>query len=520
MLRKISVGQRLTYNFAVLLLFLVLVGVAGCVRLDAAWIIALVLAALGVTSSMTLAVTRSITVPIRQVGSAATEISQGKILVLSKDRDKKDEIGELNSSFQAIADYLREMAELSSAIARGNLAAESQPRSKDDVLSHAFRDMTEGLRTIVRSVRAGANQVAAGADQVASASRETAQASVQTSASIDELAGALAEMNANVRSVSKNAKIQAESVTQTSQAIDEMVASFLSVASNVMILCDTSDRSRDEVRAGIATAAKANAGLKHINTSISSTAEMVAALGERANNIGNIVEVIDDIAEQTNLLALNAAIEAARAGEHGLGFAVVADEVRKLAEKSAQSTREITELIGSIQEEARKAVHNMEQSTTIVSEGLKIGAELTGALEKIAHVVTEFNRIAQDIGTATSEQSDVSNRIARATSRLNEITHETSSAVQQQAEGTESAVKALERMRGTIQRFSSGAVELAATAEQMTKMSRLTLDAVEGFTLENGEDSTPVYRLPVRGRKAPADCRELREVNRRDSKNS
>ncbi len=500
MVRKISVGQRLTYSFGLLFFFLILVGLIGYLRLDASWIIVVELVALAATGSMTFVVTRSILGPIRQVNDAASQISQGKVSVLPADLDQEDEIGQLNGSFRAIADYMKHIADLSSAIASGNLSAQSKPRSRDDILSLAFRDMTEGLRRIVRSVRAAANQVATGAEQVAAASRETAQAGVQTSASIDELAGAMAEMSANVRSVSHNTQMQAESVVQTSQAIDKMVGSFLSVASNVMLLCDKSDRSREEVRAGIVTAAKANAGLKHIHTSILSTAEIVAAVGARAESIGKIVEVIDDIAEQTNLLALNAAIEAARAGEHGLGFAVVADEVRKLAEKSAQSTREINDLIGSIQEEARKAVHNMEQSTTIVNDGMKIGSELTHALENITQVVTEFNRLAQDIGTATSEQSDVSSRIAQATSRLNEITHEIGSAVQQQAEGAESAVKALDRMRQTTQRFSSGAVQLAATAEQMIKMSKLTLDAVEGFTFEDREPAAPVYRLAVPGR--------------------
>jgi methyl-accepting chemotaxis protein len=501
MFTNTSVSRRLTYQSVVSLVFLVLIGVVSSLGMSAVWIIAVALVALGFTSPMTLAVTRSITVPIRQVGSAAKELSQGKLSGLLEDHNRKDEIGDLSRNFRAIVDYLKDMATLSSAIARGDLSVRIEPRSRDDMLCYAFREMTEGLRRIVRSVRAAATQVSSGADQVAAASRETAQASLQTSTSIDDLASAMAQMNANARSVTKNTQMQAESVAETSEAISKMVTSFLAVATNVMLLCDMSDRSREEVQAGIATAAKANVGLKQINTSISSTAELVTALGDRANSIGNIVEVIDDIAEQTNLLALNAAIEAARAGEHGLGFAVVADEVRKLAEKSAQSTKEINELIRSIQGEARKAVRNMEQSTAIVSEGMKIGFELTDALGKIAHVVTEFNRLAQEIGTATSEQSDVSSRIAQATSRLNEITHETSSAVQEQADGTESAVKALERMRGTIQRFSSGAVELAATAEQMTKMSKLTLDAVEGFRLESGEQSTPVYRLPVAARK-------------------
>lgn len=500
--RKTSVERRLAYNSAALLFFLGLVALVGCLGMGPGWIAAILVLAVAITTPLTIAISRSITVPIHNVGNAASDLSQGKLSAALDASLRKDEIGELNTRFRAIADYLKEMAGLSSAIANGDLTVRTIPHSEDDVLSHAFRHMTEGLIGIVRSVRSAATQVASGADQVAAASRETAKASSQVSTSIDELASAMAEMSANVKSVARNTQMQAGSVAQTSQAIERMASGFLSVAGNVMMLCDISDRSKDEVSVGIAAAARANQGLKHINTSISSTAEIVAALGQRADSIGNIVDVIDDIAEQTNLLALNAAIEAARAGEHGLGFAVVADEVRKLAEKSAQSTKEINTLIHSIQEEARRAVHNMEQSTATVDEGMKAGSELTRALEKIGGVVTEFNRLAQEVGTATSEQSDVSSRIEQATSQLNEITHEISSAVQQQADGTESAVRALERMREMIQRFSAGTVQLAATADQMTKMSRLTLDAVEGFALGDDGPSAPVYRLPVAGRNA------------------
>ena len=115
---------------------------------------------------------------------------------------------------------------------------------------------------------------------------------------------------------------------------------------------------------------KATEGLNRTSHAIQASAEIIDVLGRRADDIGKIIEVIDDLAEQTNLLALNAAIEAARAGEHGLGFAVVAEEVRKLAEKSTQSTKEISELIQGIQKEAREAVENMDKSTSMVQEGL------------------------------------------------------------------------------------------------------------------------------------------------------
>jgi len=238
--------------------------------------------------------------------------------------------------------------------------------------------------------------------------------------------------------------------------------------------------------------------LNRINTSIQSSSGIIGALGHRADDIGKIIEVIDDLAEQTNLLALNAAIEAARAGEHGLGFAVVADEVRKLAEKSAQSTKEIAELIQSIQREARKAVENMEKSTSIVDEGLTLGAELSTALRKIANVVAEVYKFAQEIGAATNEQSHGSSQIARATTRLNEITHEINSAVEEQASGAQAVVKAMEQMRELVQQSTSGSTELAASSEQMSRMSRTLLEIMDRFTLEESlTDSSAVYRQTV-----------------------
>jgi methyl-accepting chemotaxis protein len=296
-------------------------------------------------------------------------------------------------------------------------------------------------------------------------------------------------MSVNVQNMVKSTQVQASSVSETSASIDEMVASIQRVADTAKVLLDISNRSREEVHSGISTMEKATEGLNKINTTIGASGEIIGALGQRADDIGKIIEVIDDLAEQTNLLALNAAIEAARAGEHGLGFAVVADEVRKLAEKSAQSTKEISELIQSIQKEARKAVENMDQSTTIVNEGLDLGQELNTALRKISNVVTEVYKFAQEIGAATNEQSHGSTQIARATTRLNEITHEINSAVEEQASGAHAVVKAMERMRELVQQTTSGSTELAASSEQMSKMSRDLLTSMDRFAV--GQDGEP-----------------------------
>jgi methyl-accepting chemotaxis protein len=294
----------------------------------------------------------------------------------------------------------------------------------------------------------------------------------------------------------KSTQVQASSVSETSASIDQMVASIQRVADTAKVLLDISNRSREEVHSGIATMEKTTDGLNRINTTIISSGEIIGVLGQRADDIGAIIEVIDDLAEQTNLLALNAAIEAARAGEHGLGFAVVADEVRKLAEKSAQSTKEISELIQSIQKEARKAVENMNRSTSIVNEGLEQGGELNAALRKISSVVTEVYKFAQEIGAATNEQSHGSSQIARATTRLNEITHEINSAVEEQASGAQAVVKAMERMRELVQQSTSGSTELAASSEQMSKMSRGLLDFLDRFALGDSTSARTTHEEP------------------------
>jgi len=338
-------------------------------------------------------------------------------------------------------------------------------------------------------VRDASSQVASASNQVAGASDDSAKIGLQASSAIDEVTSTMHEMSVNVQNMVKSTQVQASSVSETSASIDQMVASIQRVADTAKVLLDISNRSREEVHNGIGTMDKATDGLNRINSTITSSGEIIGALGQRADDIGKIIEVIDDLAEQTNLLALNAAIEAARAGEHGLGFAVVADEVRKLAEKSAQSTKEISELIQSIQKEARKAVENMDRSTGIVNEGLLLGSELNSALKKISNVVTEVYKFAQEIGAATNEQSHGSSQIARATTRLNEITHEINSAVEEQASGAQAVVKAMERMRELVQQSTSSSTELAASSEQMSKMSRSLLEFIDRFSLaESGRE--------------------------------
>jgi methyl-accepting chemotaxis protein len=427
---------------------------------------------------------KSITDPLTHLITVAKEIGDSGDLDQTIDIHRNDEIGALATTFNNMVAYLKEMAAVSMAVAEGDLTIEVVPRSKRDTLGNAFLRMSHGLQDLVRTTRDSAGQVSAGSNQVAGAADESAKVSVQASSAIEEVTSTMHEMSINVQNVVKNTQVQASSVAETSASIDQMVTSIQRVADTAKVLLDIANRSREEVVTGIQTMEKATDGLNRTNHAIQSSAEIINVLGHRADDIGKIIEVIDDLAEQTNLLALNAAIEAARAGEHGLGFAVVADEVRKLAEKSTQSTKEIADLIQSIQREARQAVENMERSTRIVEEGLSLGNDLGAALHKIENVVTEVYKFSQEIGAATNEQSVGSSQIAKATSRLTEITQEINSAVEEQASGAQAVVRAMDKMRELVQQSASSSTELSAAAEQMLKLSRNLLDSMDRFALD------------------------------------
>ena len=463
------------------------------------------LAAIGFGLWQAVRTAKSITEPLQHLITVAQEIGNSGDLDQNIDIHRNDEIGALATTFNNMVAYLKEMASVSMAVAEGDLTVEVTPRSKRDTLGNAFIRMSHGLQEIVRSTRDSASQVSAGSNQVAGAADESAKVSVQASSAIEEVTSTMHEMSINVQNVVKNTQVQASSVAETSASIDQMVTSIQRVADTAKVLLDIANRSREEVLTGIQTMEKTTDGLNRTNRAIQSSAEIINILGHRADDIGKIIEVIDDLAEQTNLLALNAAIEAARAGEHGLGFAVVADEVRKLAEKSTQSTKEIADLIQSIQREARQAVENMEHSTRIVEEGLNLGNDLGSALHKISDVVTEVYKFSQEIGAATNEQSVGSAQIAKATNRLTEITQEINSAVEEQASGAQAVVRAMDKMRELVQQSASSSTQLSAAAEQMLKLSRNLLDTMDRFVIDRAAQSRRHREVPASRRRAVAE---------------
>ena len=177
--------------------------------------------------------------------------------------------------------------------------------------------------------------------------------------------------------------------------------------------------------------------MRTIAGSVSDTAKQIAELGKSSVKIGHIIGVIDDIADQTNLLALNAAIEAARAGEQGRGFAVVADEVRKLAERTTTATKEIAEMIQTVQEETKSAVAAMETGTRQVEAGVQTTSQAGDSLKEIIRMSDNVGEMITQIATAATEQSSASEEINQNIERITTL-------VRESAEGSRQSAKACE----------------------------------------------------------------------------
>ena len=431
-------------------------------------------------------VARFVTRPINHIVEVAEKISNGVLEVQFESSmvNSKDEVGKLANVFKEMINYLKGMAHTAEAIAEGDLSGDLRPKSEKDVLGNSFKSMIIGLRNIVGEIRGGSEQIATASSEIAATSDQSSKNSEAAAAAVEEITSTMHEMSANIQNIAKSIQSQTVSVTQTSSSIEELIASIQKVADSAIKLSELSVKSAEAVEAGKSAVDTSAGGMNKITSAMTGSAETIRMLGGRAEDIGKIVEVIDDIAEQTNLLALNAAIEAARAGEHGMGFAVVADEVRKLAERSAKSTKEIGELIYGIQKETQSAVNDVEKNVVIVDEALKLSRNVVDALKKIESSAAEVSRYSMEISAATSEQSSDTDQISKALIKLNEVTQEINSSVEEQASGAEQIVKAVEKMRDMSQQNASGATQMASSAEELSKQSEVLLDLAGRFTVD------------------------------------
>lgn len=328
---------------------------------------------------------------------------------------------------RSITRPIRETIMAISAISSGDLTRRITYESRDElgVMSQQFNQFTAKLQDIIANVIESTVQVAQVSAEFSRTAECMATSTEQLTSQAATVATATEEMAATAGDIARNSGMAAEGAGQANE-------SALNGSHVVEATMQVMDRIAEKVK---------------------SSSNTVDELGRRSDQIGEIVGTIEDIADQTNLLALNAAIEAARAGEQGRGFAVVADEVRALAERTTKATREIGEMIASIQKETKSAVIEMEQGVQEVvrgnDEARKSGDALKTILDRVEHVTVQVSQIA----TAAEEQSATSTEISSNIQEMTQVIHQSSAGIQQIATSSSEMTRMADDLRGQVSWF-------------------------------------------------------------------
>ena len=326
-------------------------------------------------------------------------------------------------------------------------------RNEFGILAKAFDKMQYNMRNLIQQLSQTAEQLAASSEEMYASSEQSALAATQVATTITEVAS--------------GAESQSKAIDTTSSTIEKMSESIQYAATNTSTVANTTTQTAMAAHAGFSAIENAIDQMSSIENTVNSSAKVVAQLGERSKEIGQIVDTISGIAGQTNLLALNAAIEAARAGEQGRGFAVVAEEVRKLAEQSQEAAKKIASLIGDIQSDTDSAVTAMSNGTSEVRKGTEVVNAAGKSFENINRLVEMVSGEVQEI-TATMQQLAqgskqlvieirdiglVSRNALGHTQTVSAATEEQSASMEEIAASSQSLAKLAEELQHAIQQF-------------------------------------------------------------------
>ena len=330
--------------------------------------------------------------------------------------------------FRRIATPLANLAETAQAIrADGDLTRRAPPSANNEIgqTVQAFNALLDNLQGIVREVREDSTQIMAASQGLAVTSSQTCAASERQSQSSSGIAAAVEQLSVSIDQMSERARTASDASMESGRLSHE----------------------------GVEVVGHTGREMQQIADSVRASSQAIQALGNNAEQISRIVNVIKEIADQTNLLALNAAIEAARAGEQGRGFAVVADEVRKLAERTGNSTQEIAAMINEMQTSMRHAVSTMDDGVRRVEMGVDLAGKAGDTMEQVAGSARRASESVADISQALREQNSAGQDIARNIERVAEMAEQSHVAATESARHAGDLARLAEQLEKTVGRF-------------------------------------------------------------------
>ncbi len=332
----------------------------------------------------------------------------------------------VGSDAAALQAQIEKLLQEVSAVGDGDLRVQAEVTPDTlGVLADSFNYMIEELAKVVGRVQATAVQVTTGTRRILDRSAELANAT----------------------------ETQVGQISQTTQAVEELATFIQNVAHNARLSAEAAQDALRNANVGQNAVRQSIEGMVLIRENVQETSKKIKRLGERSNEISEIIRIIEDIADQTNLLALNAAIQSAMAGEHGRGFAVVADEIRLLAERSTESTKRIETLVKSIQGDTYEAVVAMEDSTQEVVKGSSLADDAGRALNFIYAAVERQAQMIEDIARAANEQAQVSENVAIAMGEISEVTRQTNSGTQEASLSVSYLAELADQLRASVSTF-------------------------------------------------------------------